>query len=167
MEDTKDKTGSADRKKASGLDKRVAPQAPRDWLTRLVDDWSTPAWLPDPWRTRLLEAVEPIRVEEVREDDALVVRAEMPGIDPDTDVEIDISDHALHIHAQRRQESTTEESGRYRSEFHYGSFSRTVPLPAGVHTSDIEATYKDGILKVRVPLDKDQPGSSRIPVHRG
>jgi HSP20 family protein len=167
MNDIKHKTGPADRHKGSVVDKHASPQAPRDWLTRLVDDWSTPAWLPDPWRTRLLEAVEPIRVEEVREDDALVVKAEIPGIDPETDVEIDITDNALHIRAQRRQETTTEENGRYRSEFHYGSFSRTVPLPAGVSKADIEATYKDGILRVRVPIDKNQPEASRIPVHRG
>jgi len=96
-----------------------------------------------------------------------VVRAEMPGINPDTDVEIDITDHALHIHAERRQESKTEENGRFRSEFHYGSFSRTVPLPAGVSKADIKATYTDGILQVRVPIDKHQPEASRIPVHRG
>ena len=167
MNDAKNAKDSSDRAKGSALQGQRSTPAPRDWLTRLVDDWSTPSWLPDPWRTRLMEAVEPIRVEELREDDALVVKAEIPGIDPDTDVEIDITDHALHIRAQRRQETKTEEHGRYRSEFHYGSFSRTIPLPAGVSTSDIQATYKDGILKVRVPSEKAAAEASRIPVHRG
>jgi HSP20 family protein len=69
-----------------------------------------------------------LRVEEFLEDDKLVVRAELPGIDPDRDVDIDIRDHSLRIRAERRQEQRKEERGGFRSEFHYGTFTPRHPV---------------------------------------
>src|SRR5687767_2247638 len=77
-----------------------------------------------------------IRVEEEIKDDAMVIRAELPGIDPDKDVEISVSDGMLHIAAERRSESKEEREGRVRSEFRYGSYTRTLPLPKGASESD-------------------------------
>ena len=70
-----------------------------------------------------------IRIEDFVEDGIYVLRAEMPGIDPDKDVEIHVSDHTLRLRAERRQETTVDKKGHYRSEFRYGSFTRSVPLP--------------------------------------
>jgi len=123
-------------------------------------DW--PRW-PEVWRGRF----EPtMKVEEFTEGDELVVRAEMPGIDPDKDVEVRLADHMLRIHAERREEHKTEEKGRYRSEFQYGSFSRTVPLPEGATSDDVKATYEDGILEVRVPIDRKTAAATTVPVTR-
>ena len=72
-----------------------------------------------------------VRVEEYMDGDTLVIRAELPGIDPDKDIEITIADGMLHIHAERRQEQEVEEKDLYRSEIDYGAFTRTLPLPAG------------------------------------
>jgi HSP20 family protein len=105
-------------------------------------------------------------VEEFEEDDHLVVRAEMPGIDPDNDVDITISDHMIKIKAERRQEQRTEDKRGYRTEFNYGSFIRTLELPAGATEEDIEAVYRDGILEVRVPIDKSQREAKKIAVSR-
>ena len=58
--------------------------------------------------------------------------------------------HAPRIEAERREEEKTEEKGYVRHEMHYGSFARTLPLPEGVSEADIKATYKDGILDIRV-----------------
>ena len=134
-----------------------------DWFPgrRLLADWP---W-PESWRDVMEEAS--LRVEEFEEDDALVVRAEMPGIDPDKDVEITLSDGLLRIKAERRQETKTEDKKGYRSEFRYGSFLRTVPLPAGASEKDVSATYKDGILEVRVPIDTKQAEARKIPIQRG
>jgi len=96
----------------------------------------------------------------------LVVKAEMPGLDPDKDIAIDVSDQNLHIRAERRQETKVEEKGGYHSEFRYGSFSRHVPLPAGTSDQDVKATYKDGILEVRVPVDRAKAEAHKIPVQR-
>jgi HSP20 family protein len=98
-----------------------------------------------------------IRVEEFREDGALVVRADLPGIDPDKDVELTVSDGMLHIRAERREEEKQEDKGYLRRELRYGSFSRTLPLPEGATESDITATYRAGILEIRVLEPKREP----------
>jgi HSP20 family protein len=107
-----------------------------------------------------------MKVEEFRDGDTLVVRAEMPGIDPDKDVEITVSDGMLRLSAERRSETTTEDKKGYRSEFRYGSFSRSVRLPAGAGEDDVTATYDDGILEVRIPIDESSNGAKKIPISR-
>src|ERR1019366_3887565 len=88
--------------------------------SRWLGDLAWPRWAefrrPEFWSR--LEA--PMRVEEYREGNEFVVRAEMPGIDPDKDVELQVSDHTLRIRAERKEETKTQEKGRYRSEFRYG-----------------------------------------------
>jgi len=134
-------------------------------------DW--PDWLassrffslPDTWKG-FMEDVE-LKVEEFTEEGQLVVRAEMPGLDPDKDVEISMSDHMLHLRAERRSETKTEDKKGYRSEFRYGSFSRSVPLPAGATDEDVKATYTDGVLEVRIPIDASEAEGKKIPVQRG
>jgi HSP20 family protein len=114
-------------------------------------------------------ATRTIRVEEQMADDrTLVVRAELPGIDPEKDLDVHVRDHMLEIRAQRTQEETEDQDGATRSEFHYGSFYRALRLPPGTKESDVEATYKDGIVEVRVPV-AEQAGSqaTRIAVKPG
>lgn len=72
-----------------------------------------------------------LRVEEFVEDKTLVVRAELPGIDPDKDVDLEVTDGQLRIKAHREEKSEQKEKDSYRSEFRYGSFSRTIPCPPG------------------------------------
>ena len=108
-----------------------------------------------------------LRVEEFVEGDEFVVRTELPGIDPDKDVEITVSDGVLDIRAHR--EATSEHKARdgFRSEFRYGAFSRRMPLPAGVKESDVKATYHDGILEIRVPVGEEpKPETTRVLVAR-
>jgi len=93
-----------------------------------------------------------IRVEEEVKDNVLTIRAELPGIDPEKDVEISVVEGELHIRGERREESEQKEKGSYRSEFRYGSFYRSVPLPKGVKDGDITATYKDGVLEIKAPV---------------
>jgi HSP20 family protein len=92
-----------------------------------------------------------LRVEEELTDDTLVIRAEMPGLDPDKDVEITVGDGVLHVRAERRSESKEERQGQFRSEFHYGSFERMFRVPKDVVLEDVGATYRDGILEITVP----------------
>jgi HSP20 family protein len=108
-----------------------------------------------------------VRIEEFVDGDQLVVRAEMPGLDPDKDVDVHIADGALHIAAHREEKKEEQDKDRYRSEFRYGSFTRTVPLRAEVTEDDVKATYKDGILEVRMPLDRAKAAAAaKIPVRR-
>jgi HSP20 family protein len=132
-------------------------------------DW--PAWFGRrlfEWPESLRDALEKtsLKVEEFEEDDQLVVRAEMPGIDPDKDVEITMSDHTLHLRAERRSETTTEDKKGYRSEFEYGAFTRAIQLPVGASEADVKATYTDGILEVRIPIDSNEAKTKKIPIAR-
>jgi HSP20 family molecular chaperone IbpA len=89
------------------------------------------------------------------------VRAEIPGIDPEKDVEVTVHDGLLTIKAERSEKS--EFNGR--SEFSYGSFVRAVSLPPGANEDDITADYTKGILTVSVGVsDKTEPAAKRIEV---
>jgi HSP20 family protein len=131
-----------------------------------VVDRPTLAW-PDRWR-RLLELDNDqgwLRVEEFHDGDTLVVRAELPDVDPDKDVEITTSDGAVRIFAHREQKAEKTEKRGYRSEFRYGEFERQIALPPGATPDDVKATYSDGILEVRIPCpEKAQPAPTKVPV---
>ncbi len=108
-----------------------------------------------------------MRVEEFIEDDHLVIRAELPGVDPDRDIEVTVAGGMLTIRAERHEEKTEGDGKKgYRSEFRYGALVRTMPLPAGVADSDIEATYADGILEVRLPVGSLDRPTKRIAITR-
>jgi HSP20 family protein len=108
-----------------------------------------------------------LRVEEYVENDTLVVRAELPGIDPENDVDIAVVNGALVIRATKEEKSEQKEKDSYRSEFHYGSFVREIALPAGVDESQVAASYRDGVLEVRVPTGEPvAPTKVKIPVSR-
>ena len=103
-----------------------------------------------------------VRIEDFVEEDAYVLRAELPGLDPEKDVEVSIENDMLTIRGERREE--TKEKNR--REFHYGSFRRTVSLPKGANADNITASYTDGVLEVRVPTTAEVAPSVRIPVQR-
>jgi HSP20 family protein len=128
-------------------------------------------WFEAPDVFHVFEGVRPfderIRLEEEVVGDQLVIRAEMPGIDPDKDVEIDVGDGVLTVKAERRKEETKSSNGGFRSEFRYGSFRRTVPVPKGTSAKDVTATYRDGILEIRVPVPSGPPPVEKIAVTRG
>ncbi|HEX6420279.1 MAG TPA: Hsp20/alpha crystallin family protein [Acidimicrobiales bacterium] len=110
-----------------------------------------------------------LRVEEYTEDGSLVVRAELPDIEPDKDLELSVAEGVLHIEATREEKTEKRDKAMYRSEFRYGSFVRDIPLPEGTRDEDITATYKDGILEVRVPMPEqpEKPGVTRVPISHG
>ncbi|TMR06839.1 Hsp20/alpha crystallin family protein [Actinomadura soli] len=107
-------------------------------------------WIESPFTMFRTAAGQTMRVENYVEDGNYVIRAELPGIDPDKDVEITVAGGILRIHAERHEE--TKEA--HRSEFRYGSFTRSFTLPADIDADDIKATYDQGILTVRVPVPK-------------
>ncbi len=107
-------------------------------------------------------AFHPIRIEDTVENDRYVVRAELPGIDPEKDVEVSVANGVLNVSAER-QEQTTEKG---RSEFRYGSFRRRVTLPQGAQEDAVEASYRDGILEISVPISSSGTTSRSIPVAR-
>lgn len=132
-----------------------------DWPTTMMRRFGE---MPDLFGDLFVESS--MRIEEFESDGQLVIRAEMPGIDPDEDVEITVADHRLHVKAERKEETKDEDVTGWRSEFHYGSFERSMPLPMGATEDDVTATYADGILEIRVPIDREAEPTKRIPVTR-
>lgn len=107
-----------------------------------------------------------IRVEEFERDDQFVIRAEAPGIDPDKDVELSVSDGVLRLMVHRQKESKLSDARHYRSEFNYGSFTRLVVLPTGASDKDVTATYQDGILEVTMPVNGGHAKEKRIMIEK-
>lgn len=130
-------------------------------------DWPD---LPDMFR-RFVEADWEkgwLRVEEFADEGNLVVRVELPGIDPAKDVDISVVDGVLRIRAEREEKTEHKKKDTYRSEFRYGSFARNIALPAGATEADVTASYTDGVLEVRVPMgEAAKPEPKKIPVTRG
>jgi HSP20 family protein len=80
----------------------------------------------------------------------LVVRLELPGIDPEKDVSVTLEEGQLVVSGERRQKTEVKEQDYYRMESRYGSFRRRIPLPEGVDESRIKAEYTDGVMEVVV-----------------
>jgi HSP20 family protein len=130
----------------------------RDEVDRLFDEFGS-AW---PFRRR--SALEPLRglpriiganapaVDVIDEDTQVLVKAELPGLSED-DVEVKVSDGALTISGEKKEEREEGEKGGryYLSERRYGSFERTFRLPEGISREDITAKFKKGVLTVTLP----------------
>jgi HSP20 family protein len=147
----------------------VVPERPAldwpEWMERFFTPRRPGRWLDFPGFPEWMQWPA-LRVEEYREDDTLVVRAELPGVDPDKDIEISIAEGKLTIRAQRNESTKEERKGHFRSEFQYGSFVRTVPLPPGADESSVQASYTDGILEVRVPIETEPAAPKQIEIKR-
>jgi HSP20 family protein len=86
----------------------------------------------------------------------LVIRAEIPGIDPE-DLDISVTEDRLHIKGLVKQESVNEDENFHRVERKYGTFARDIRLPCRVMKEEVEATYKEGILTIVLPKCRPEP----------
>lgn len=84
------------------------------------------------------------------ENEAVYLRLELPGIEA-KDLDIEVTEKAVSISAERKLERKNEEKGIFKTEFHYGKFHRVIPLPARVQNTNVTADYKDGILNLTLP----------------
>jgi Molecular chaperone (small heat shock protein) len=105
-------------------------------------------------------------VEVFQQDDNLVVRAELPGMDPG-DVRIEITDDGLVIEGERRCEHEERLEGGYRSEIEYGRFHRLIPLPEGANIDQAQARLNNGVLEVMIPMAEERRQRRSIPVETG
>ena len=142
------------------MDKLSRPQAPaivRALFPGLID------WLESPWAgPPQFTAARTFRVEEGARDNRYVIRAELPGLDPDSDIEVTVEGSTLTIHAERRQ----QDSGPCRSEFRYGPLTRLVRLPAKVDAKDVTARYDRGVLEVSIPVREVRPEGVRVAIEK-
>ncbi len=120
-------------------------------------------WLDSPWTALLpFAGGQTFRVEDYVEDNRYVIRAELPGLDPDKDIEVTVDDGIVTIHAERRE----EDKKPHRSEFRYGSLTRSVRLPGKADAKDVTARYENGILEVIVPIPEARPEGRRVAIER-
>ena len=129
------------------------PTAEEGWLARPFEGPPAAAWAP--------------RIEVRDTGREIVVTAELPGVDP-KDVQVECTDEGVVIRGETRQERSEEEGGFFRSERRYGSFLRQVPLPADLELDRAQASFENGLLRVRVPKSEAaQQRVRRIPITGG
>jgi HSP20 family protein len=114
----------------------------------------------DLWRGGMAEATWVPQVETFRRGDKLVVRADLPGLNKE-DVTVEANDGMLTISGERCDEHEDTKDDFYRSERSYGRFFRALPLPEGVTSDQIDATFKDGVLEVSIPTPKQAERKNR------
>ncbi|CUQ65903.1 Hsp20/alpha crystallin family protein [Candidatus Nitrospira inopinata] len=149
-------------------DKALVTKKPREltsrvedleqWMDRFMDDlWRRPLpslfgwdrWLshrPFAWRMPAIDVYE--------EKDTVVVKAELPGMSKD-DIEVTLTGDTLTLKGEKKEEHETREGDYYRRERSYGSFARTVELPCEVKQDEIKASFKDGVLDIRLPKTEE------------
>jgi HSP20 family protein len=143
--------------------KAVAPWRPFTGLTRwetdmdrMMDDFfgrRMRAWWPERWLGRETEVTAP-SVDVYEEKDDIIVKAELPGMDKN-DIEVNISDSQLTLKGEKKKEEKVEEENYYRCERSYGAFFRTLELPSTVQADKIKASFKNGVLEVRLPKTEE------------
>ncbi|HTV53558.1 MAG TPA: Hsp20/alpha crystallin family protein [Terriglobia bacterium] len=100
-------------------------------------------------------------------DQQLVLKAELPGIDP-KDVDIRVEDGTLYLKGERKHEKDVKEGSYHRVERSYGSFTRTFSLPNYVNVDNIKADYKDGVLTLTMAKREEaKPKTIKINVGEG
>jgi HSP20 family protein len=104
-----------------------------------VDRLSPSAWM---------EGFTP-KVDILKQDGKLLVRADLPGVDL-KDVTVEISDDAIVIEGERTYEHEEDKEGVYRVERSYGRFHREIPLPENVKVDTATATFKNGVLEIAI-----------------
>jgi HSP20 family molecular chaperone IbpA len=128
----------------SNLTVWARPAAKQAWnLDRWVNDFFGPATASD-W-TSFRPAAEI-----VKDGEDAVVRVELPGVDVEKDVHVDVDNGTLIIHGERRDEHSEKKNGRTLREVRYGSFRRSFTLPSHVTGDAVTAGYEAGVLTVRV-----------------
>ena len=97
-------------------------------------------------------------------EDAIVLKAELPGIDP-KDVEVRVEDNTLYLKGERNYEKEINEQNYHRIERSYGSFARSFSLPNSISAEKVKAEYKDGLLTLTMPKREEaKPKTIKIDV---
>jgi len=123
------------------------------WFSELTGrPWGKFA-LPDWWRRRELIPRQPA-IEITEDKDSVIVKAEIPGLKKEQ-LQVNLSNSLLTIGGERKEEQEKKGKGFYYSERSYGSFSRSIQLPADVLAGQASADFKDGVLEVRLPKTEE------------
>ena len=137
-------------------------------LDRIFGEFATRTrapWVPSFGATAAGQTSWMPQVDVFEREGKLVVHAELAGIRPDA-VRVNVDeDGILTIAGERRHEHEHERGGVYRCERSYGTFMRSIPLPEGVDTENVKASFEDGVLEVTIPLPQQKSTKGRtIPI---
>lgn len=136
---------------------------------RMMDDFFrrplTP-WWPERWLRGAAQIGEPA-VDVYYDKEELVIKAELPGMDKE-DVEVHLADHMLTLKGNKKREETIAEDDYVCSERAYGSFSRTLELPAEVQGEKVKASFKNGVVEIRLPVaETAKPKTIKVKIEDG
>lgn len=90
----------------------------------------------------------------------VVVKAEVPGMKKE-EIAVEIRDDRLTISGEKKKEEKVEKKDYYRFERSYGAFTRSFTLPPGVRTDGAKATFRDGVLEIRIPKAEEAQAKVR------
>jgi len=132
-------------------------------MDRVFEDFGFGRGLMAPWsfgsRGLMGSGSEPVgwspEVEVFQRDNKLMVRAELPGMTKD-DIKVEVTDDAVTIQGERRQEHEDRGEGYFHTERSYGSFFRRIPLPEGAEADQANASFHDGMLEITMPAPHRQ-----------
>jgi HSP20 family protein len=97
-------------------------------------------------------------------EDAIVLKAELPGVDPN-DVEVRVEDNNLYLKGERKFEKEVKEQNYHRVERSYGTFARSFSLPNSISADKVKAEFKDGLLTLTMPKREEaKPKTIKIDV---
>jgi HSP20 family protein len=102
-------------------------------------------------------------VEVRKRDHTLDITAELPGLKKE-DLKVEFTDDSIVIEGEKRRERESDEGGVHRTERSFGHFYRLIPLSGGAEPQKAEAEFKDGVLRVHVPLSEDRRKQREIPI---
>jgi HSP20 family protein len=126
------------------------------WFDRLVEDfWRRPfPSLLRPERWWPVEGSRMPAVDVYEEKDDIVIKAEVPGLSKE-DISVQVTDATLTIKGEKKREEATDEDDYYCRERSFGSFTRAVDLPCEVKADQVKASFKNGVLEVRMPKTEE------------
>ena len=119
-------------------------------VNRLFDDLGFSATLRERGIAPLVPAAELVETE-----DALLLKLELPGIDPNK-VTVEATAESVSIAGERQASSESADQSTTRSEFRYGKFHRVIPLPLRIQNTSVQADYKNGILSLTLPKAEEE-----------
>jgi HSP20 family protein len=102
-------------------------------------------------------------IEVAQRDGKYIVRAEVPGLNPN-EVKLEITDDAIVIQGERKVEHEETRGGVHVTERRYGKFYRAIPLPEGANVDEAKARYENGVLEVIVPTEEPKSKRREIPI---
>ncbi len=120
-------------------------------MNRMFRNFSRGFFEDAPFRSELMERAAPMPKLDVTEtDEEVQVTAELPGME-EKDIEVSLADNVLTLSGEKKHEKEEKQKNYYRMERSFGKFERRIPLPAEIQSEKIEATFKKGVLTVKLP----------------